>query len=219
MYVVYIAFMAIPEFKPWLKYPALTDQRLSRVATVIRKVRQECVDLYEPEKGDGPWSLGCRVYERTFFAIKELAKVEPSWLVINKEFHALQFSFSIGPAPLRFYRGDPEDPPSHVLARSDGELFQLQYCIQYDDRPTVDSVLRLAVEVDSTRQAAAVFLIEIDEFKEVIVQYRIPFESATSVNIRTFQTPPINIAPVKAEPIKTEAQAIPREVKSNAGSK
>lgn len=208
----------ISEFEPSKKYPALTVERLSRIATLIRRVRQECVDLYEPEKGDGPWSLGSRVYERTFFEIKELAKIETSWLGINKEFHALQFSFNIGPVPLRYFRGDPEDPPSRYLARTDGELFQLQYCIHFDDRPAVDSMLRLAVEVDSTRQAAAVFLIEIDEYKEVIGQYRIPFES-TILNIRTFQTPPINIAPVKAEPIKSETETNQRETKSNAGSK
>lgn len=209
--------MAIPEFEPWLKYPALTVEHLSRIGTLIRDVRKGCVDLFEPEKGDGPWSLGCRVYERTFFAIKELAKAEPSWLGINKEFHALQFSFNIGSVPLRFFRGDPGDPPSHILAQSDGELLHLQYCIQYDDRPTVDSMLRFAVEVDSTRQAAAVFLIEINELKEVVGQYRIPFESAASVNISTFQTPPINIAPVKAEPIKKEESQ--GEAKSNAGSR
>jgi hypothetical protein len=206
-----------PDFEPWKKYPALTVERLSPIATLIRKVRQECVDLYEPDKGDGPWSLGTRVYERTFFAIKDLAKVE-TWLGINRECHALQFSFNIGPVPLRYFRGDPEDPPSRYLAHTDGELFQLQTCMQFDDRPTVDSMLRLAVEVDSTRQAAAVVLIEIDEYKEVIGQYRIPFE-ATNLNIRTFQTPPINIAPVKAEPIQTETKASQGETKSNAGSK
>lgn len=210
--------MAIPEFEPWLKYPTLTAGRLSRVATLIRDVRKQCVDLHEPERGDGPWSLGCRVYERTFFAITELAKTESAWLGINREFHALQFSFNIGPVPMRFYRGDPEDPPTRHLEHTDGELFHLQYCIQYDDRPTVDSLLRMVVEVDSTRQAAAVFLIEIDEVKEVIGQYRIPFESATSISIRTFQTPPIIIAPVKAEPIKTETEASQKETKSNAAS-
>ena len=212
--------MVIPEFEPWLKYPALTVDRLSLIATLIRTVRKDCVDLYEPQNGDGPWSLGCRVYERTFFAIKEFAKDEAvaTWLSINREFRPLQFSFSIGPVPLRFYRGDPDDPPSHVLARSDGELLHMQYCIHFDDRPAVDTVLRLAVEVDSERQAVAVFLIEIDEYKEVIGQYRIPLESA-NFNIRTFQTPPINIAPVKAEPIKTDTAANQREAKSNAGSK
>ena len=208
----------IREFKPWEKYPALKPEYLTRIATLMRDVRKNCVALFEPEKGDGPWSLGTRVYERTFFAIKELAKTERSWLGINKEFHTLQFSFNIGPVPLRYFRGDPDDPPSRYLAHTDGELFQLQTCIQFDDRPTVDSMLRFAVGVDSTRQAAEVVLVEIDEFKEVIGQYRIPFE-ATNLNIRTFQTPPINIPPVKAEPIKTETKATQRETKPNAGSK
>jgi hypothetical protein len=209
-----------PEFKPWEKYPALKVSRLSRIADLFREVREECVRLHEPHKGDGPWSLGCRVYERSFFEIKELAKKEQSWLGINQEFHHLAFSFNIGPVPLRFYRGDPEGPPSRYLEYSAGEQIHLQRCIQFDDRPTVDSILRLAVRVDSTtRQTYEVILIEISEEREIVGHYSIPFGASRGVSIETYQATPIDIPAVKAEPINTDAEEGKKEEKSNAGAK
>jgi hypothetical protein len=64
-----------------------------------------------------------------------------------------------------------------------------------------------------------VILIEIDEYKEIVGRYSIPFEPTREVSISTFQAPPISIPAVKAEPIKTDTEESQREAKSNAGSK
>ena len=120
----------VAEIEPWLKYPDLTQTRLTTLASEIRRVRSECVALHTPEDGDGDWSLGCRVYQRTFFAIRELAKIV-DWLTINPELKALQFSFSVGSVPLRYYKGDPDDPPSRYLTHSDGELQHLQTLFRF----------------------------------------------------------------------------------------
>ncbi|MGA3262873.1 MAG: hypothetical protein ABSC47_02380 [Terracidiphilus sp.] len=192
----------IAQIEPWRKYPDLTQPRLTILANEIRRVRSECVALHEPEHGDGDWSLGCRVYQRTFFAIRELSKTL-DWLSINQELKALQFSFSVGSVPLRHYKGDPDDPPSRYLTHSDGETLHIQTCFEFEGLPTVDTILRLAVDVDSTRQATSVSLVEIDEYKEVIGQYRIPFTAQIS-NISLMQAPPVNLPPVVAEPIKKE---------------
>lgn len=206
--------MCIPEFDPWTRYPDLTEKRLSALANVIRRVRADCVALHEPENGDGDWSLGCRVYQRTFHAIKTLAATV-DWLTINPELRALQFSFSVGSTPLRYYKGDPDDPPSRYLQLSDGEAHQLQLCIKFDGLPTVDTVLRLAVDVDASRQASVVYLVEIDEFKDVIGKYRIPFMSE-SVRITPMQAPPVTLPPVLPEPIQTtESEQLPK-VEANA---
>jgi hypothetical protein len=192
----------IAEIEPWLKYPDLTQSRLTVLANEIRRVRSECVALHQPEAGDGDWSLGCRVYQRTFFAIKELAKTV-DWLTINQELKALQFSFSVGSVPLRYYKGDPDDPPSRYLMHSDGELQHIQLCFEFEGLPSANTILRLAVDVDATRQASSVSLVEIDEFKEVIGKYRIPFDVQTT-NVRPMQTPPVNMPPIIAEPLKKE---------------
>jgi hypothetical protein len=192
----------IAQIEPWRKYPDLTQPRLIVLANEIRRVRSECVALHEPENGDGDWSLGCRVYQRTYYAIKELSKTL-DWLSINQELKSLQFSFSLGSVPLRFYKGDPDDPPSRYLTHSDGEILHIQTCFEFEGLPTVDTILRLAVDVDSTRNASSVSLVEIDEYKEVIGQYRIPFTAQIS-NISPMQAPPVNLPPIVAEPIKKE---------------
>lgn len=207
----------VPDFDPWTKYSDLTEERLSLLATEIRKVRQECAALFEPEKGDGCWSLGCRVYERTFFAIVQLAS-DFDWLSINPELHALRFSFAVGSVPLRFYKGDPNDPPSRYLELTEGEQNHHQYCFEFEGLPSADTILRLAVDVDAAHEAAAVYLIEIDEFKEVTNKYRIPFGQET-VGVVPMQVPPVTLPPVVVEPIvnKSESEPLP-EVMGNVAS-
>jgi hypothetical protein len=207
----------VPEFEPWSKYPDLTEKRLSQLATEIRKVRRECAELYQPEKGDGRWSLGCRVYERTFFSIVQLASVF-DWLTINPELQALRFSFAVGSVPLRFYKGDPNDPPSRYLELTEGEQSHHQYCFEFEGIPTVGTILRLAVDVDVVHEAAAVYLIEINEFKEVTGKYRIPW-GPEAIGVVPMQVPPVTLPPVVVEPIadKSESEQLP-EVKGNVAS-
>ena len=121
------------------------------------------------------------------------------WLTINPELKALQFSFSVGSVPLRYYKGDPDDPPSRYLTHSEGELQHIQLCFDFEGLPSANTILRLAVDVDATRQASSVSLVEIDEFKEVIGKYRIPFDAQTT-RLRPMQTPPVNMPPIVAEP-------------------
>ena len=59
------------------------------------------------------------------------------------------------------------------------------------------------MDVDATRQASSVSLIEIDEFKDVIGKYRIPFDAQTT-RVTPMQTPPVNIPPIVAEPLNKE---------------
>jgi len=192
----------IPEIEPWTKYPDLTQSRLIALSNELRRVRSECVTLFSPADGDGDWSLGCRVYERTFFAIKALSKTV-NWLDICSELRALQFSFCVGSVPLRFYKGDPDDPPSRYLAHTPGEEQHIQTCFEFAGLPPVDTVLRLAVEVDAARQASSIVFVEIDSHKDVIGKYRIPHTRQVA-QIMPMQAPPVNLAPIVAEPIKKE---------------
>jgi hypothetical protein len=199
--MMYISPM-IKEIEPWLKYPDLTQVRLTALANEIRRVRSDCVALHAPKDGDGNWSLGCRVYERTFYAIRQMSQTK-DWLVINPEFQALAFSFSVGSVPLRYYKGDPTDPPSRYLTHSQGEELYIQACFEFEGLPTVDTILRLAVDVDATQHVASVSLVEINELKEVIGTYRIPF-SVANANVTLMQAPPVSMPPVVAEPLKKE---------------
>jgi hypothetical protein len=216
--VVYSPDMIV-EMEPWTKYPDLIEEYLSIVATLLRDVRAECVKLHEPEKGDGDWSLGTRVYQRSYFAIREFSKTV-DWLRMNTELNALQFSFSIGRVPLRIYKGDPEDPPSRYLTLTPGEEHAIQLSFEFEGIPALDTILRLAVEVDSTRHAGSISLVEIDEFKEVVGVYRIPFESQLKTNITPMKAPPVSIPPAVAVPLKKEtAEKKNKETPINAVAK
>ena len=75
--------MSVP-FEPWIKYPALTAERLAVIANIIRITRQTTVLLHDQEGGDNEWSLGCRAYARTCHAIREAAN-QYSWLTVLPE--------------------------------------------------------------------------------------------------------------------------------------
>jgi len=191
------------DFEPWRKYPDLAQDRLSILATIIRDVRHGVVMLHEPAAGDGPWSLGCRGYERTCAAIKKAA-LTYSWLRILPEISPLGFSFAIGNVPFRFYRGNPEELPYHYQFKSYGEIHHLQYCLALDNGfHEIDGVLRLAVETDGSSEVAAVTLVEVDSGGNPRDSYQIPFDEGGS-NVVPIQTPPVDLPPVVAEPLKKE---------------
>ncbi|MGA3212860.1 MAG: hypothetical protein ABSD20_16255, partial [Terriglobales bacterium] len=127
------------DFRPSKKYAPLTDERLSVIAGALRNVRNNTLLLYDPFAGDGEWSHGCRVYERSCFAVRELAKTN-SWLTIVTEAERLRFTFAIEGIPARFYRGSPDDPPGNYLVSTFGELHQQQLVLIEGFRP-LDKIL------------------------------------------------------------------------------
>ncbi len=184
-----------PEFEPWNSHSELTQSRLSILADEIRRVRRECVELHDPEVGDTTWGLGSRAYERTVFALTRLTD-KFDWITVNPEAQHLAFSFNIGSVPMRYFRGDPEDPPSKFCHHSDGE----QYCFEFYGMPTAKGVYRVVAKVDSTLQVEGVSLIEIDDdTKEVIGLYAIPFNAAAS-NVVPMKAPPVTMPPAVAQP-------------------
>jgi len=190
------------DFKPWTKYPSVTQERLAAIANVIRRVRSETVALHDPEHGDNEWSLGCRVYSRTCFAIRAAAKEFP-WLTILHETEDLRFSFALGEIPFRFYTGDADDPPIRYLHATFGELQHLQAVLPIEGIRSLDSILRLAVETDNHREALTVTLVEMDQSGQPTEKYTIPFD-VLHTNISPLQVQPIDLPPAAVEPIKKE---------------
>jgi hypothetical protein len=184
------------DFRPWNKYPSLTKDRLSSIANIIRRVRSETVALHDAEGGDSEWSLGCRVYSRTCYAIRAAAK-NYAWLTILFEAENLRFSFAIGSVPFRFYRGKPDDPPDRYLISTFGELHHLQAALAIEGLRPVDKILRLAVETDGGREVSVVSFVEMDEAGNVTETFIIPFEIE-----------PANISPLQARPVDLPAPAL-----------
>jgi len=181
-------------FKPWVAYPSLTQVRLSAIATILRDVRQETVDKHEPKDGDSEWSLGCRIYSRSCFAITQAVN-NCDWLRILPEREVLRFSFAIGNIPFRFYRGNADDPPGKYIETTFGELRQQQLVLQIDGVSLRDVVLRLAIETDAARLASRVILVEMNESGDITNTYEIPFNAEGS-NVVPLVVPPVSLPPV-----------------------
>jgi hypothetical protein len=191
-------------FKPSEKYPPLTNDRLVAVANIIRRVRHEAAVLHDPLAGDNGWSLGCRAYARTCYALTQATK-GLEWLSILPEAEALRFSFAIAGIPFRFYKGFPDDPPTRYLSTTYAELHQHQLALEITGFVTVDGVLRLAVETDVAGDASAITLVEVDEAGEVTNTYQIP-EMESGSNVTVIKTPAIDLPPVVIEPVEQPSE-------------
>lgn len=198
---VYSALMD-DDFKPSQKYPPLTDERLSVAANALRDVRNAALLLYDPLAGDGEWSHGCRVYERSCFRIRELSKTFP-WLSVVAEAPKLRFTFAIGGIPIRFYRGSPDDPPDNYLTTTYGELQQRQLILDIEGIRPLDKILRLAVETDRVGQIATVKLVELDTAGTPTGIYLVPFDIARS-NVIPLETKPIDLPAIELPPLNDE---------------
>src|SRR3989304_6986551 len=105
--------------KPWEVHSALEKERLKTLASTIRAVRHRSVELHQPEEGDGHWSLGCRIYERTINAIAWESQNIP-WLKVIR--NNLYFLMLIDGVPVRLHKGDIENPDFRVLRRLPFEI-------------------------------------------------------------------------------------------------
>ena len=122
--------MKTPE--PWEIAPPLTEERLAFIAYLLAKTRHMAVLSHEPSKGDSNWGLGCRVYERSCRAIEKAAE-ERDWLAVLEP--QLHFVFLVGGLPLRFGRGDHEDPNPRLLKRRPSEERAQQLAFEHLDYP------------------------------------------------------------------------------------
>lgn len=101
---------------PWEVSPPLTADRLQLLVAKIAEVRADAREGYLPEKGDNPWVFGVRAYARTCYALAGLALTgDHPWLQVNEE--GLACTLLIDGVPLKFYRGDPENPSPRSLRR------------------------------------------------------------------------------------------------------
>lgn len=192
----------IPTFEPWIKYPDLTQERLSIIAAIIRDTRHDAVLSHEIEKGDTNWGLGCRVYERTCFALESAAPKYADWLIILPEARALQFSFAIGVISFRFYRGTPQEPPDKYRICTFGELHHQQLCFELEGLRPPDNVLRIAVETSHiTLEVVNVSVVEVDDVGNPIGVYSVPLTKPQISNITVLQAKPVELEPPSIAPL------------------
>jgi hypothetical protein len=163
-------------------HPDLAEDRLVEVARILLDVRRKALTEHNPEVGDGPWGLGCRVYERSCYAIGA-ASDHSDWLTVIDP--SMRFQFTVGSVPMRFYRGDPEKPNLRTLRQHYPELAQVQLLLSrgehWDDANTF---WRIAVETDDEGDVTRIALVQIsmeDESKaDVLYSWDIPLDGAVT---------------------------------------
>ncbi|WP_426960403.1 hypothetical protein [Muricoccus radiodurans] len=142
--------------RPWDLHPALAEERLAAAARLLARGRADALALADPWAGDDAWSVGCRAYA---FSKHQLARAAESgrypWLGILDETH--HFIFLIEGVPVRFFRGDAEEPNKRTLRQQESEAEQLALALGGDAMEGL--MFRLAVETgDAGEVKRVVFL-------------------------------------------------------------
>lgn len=157
---------------PWDHHPDLSLDRLQLVAKILRDARQSALLLHDPGGGDTPWTLGCRAYGRCAEMLSRAAGKTCSWMRIISP--PLEFVFTIGEVPVRFFRGDPSNPDGPHLRMSDAEAYQ--YGLAFGDR-AVELRWRIVVETNATGETDRIVLIGSTDDRNVECKYMIPLLS------------------------------------------
>ena len=185
---------------PWKLHPSLTQERLGIIAGLICSVRHEVALLHEPNKGDTPWSLGCRAYARACFVIAQAAQFRyREWLRVIED-GGLHFVFTVGGAPLRFYRGLMDESNPRYRIRKLPEIVAQQSAFAFmQELAFQEMVLRLNFETDSRGEVSRISLVRLDSRGNPHHLYDIPIEQfkKEAVPIKPprdgVQLPPANV--------------------------
>jgi len=168
---------------PWQIHSALAQDRLTAVAGILWRVRAEVSLRMEPGKGDTLWGAGCAAYERSCRALSDAAARDlKAWLsVARAENH---FLIKIGGVPVRFYRGDPEEPtPTRYAVATDAEVAALQFAFHLADTPTPDKLFRIEVCTDTKSFPVSVSLAQVDNDRQKHNVFQIPVANSNIRNI------------------------------------
>ena len=175
---------------PWEYHPDLTYDRLVEIGLHISAARDAAVDRHDTTIGDDDWVLGCRAFQACRHRL-QLAESELPWLaIIDPSRH---FIFRIGAVPVRFYRGDPEDPSHRTKAQSFPELAQLSLAFPGSDVREV--VYRIAVQTDLDGRALTVHFVGLMG-DNVVLNWTIPIDTvAPSVALLRGAAEGVELAP------------------------
>ena len=167
--------------KPWDVNHEFTEERLLFIAGILKQVRNRTVDLHDTSEGDAVWSLGCRVYERSINIIARETEKIP-WLRVIKK--GLYFVMLIEGVPIRFYRGEIENPTTRSLQRLYPEI-EAQQCIFPFAKDQFEWFWRIVVETDESGKVFRVVIAQFAESGNVRHQWTIPisesFATITSI--------------------------------------
>ena len=129
---------------PWDLHPALTEERLVAAARLLVRGRERALEMADYEAGDDPWSVGCRAYSFSRHQVKAAAEAgRYPWLKVLDATH--HFVFLIEGVPVRFFRGDAEEPNKRTLRLQEDEAAQMAMAFGHEAEKD-GLMFRLALE-------------------------------------------------------------------------
>lgn len=165
------------ESKPWDFHPHLTDDALVAVAALIAQGRSDALIRHNEEIGDDGWTLGCSAFQFARFQIKKAAgSANFEWLAIIDP--TKQFIFQIGDVPVRFYKGDADQPSDRTLRQTFSELNQLAFT--FGDEKGAGLAYRFAVETDFDGAITSIKFVGLRGESRVFV-WDVPYTEAVSL--------------------------------------
>lgn len=131
--------------KPWEYHPHLTHDAIVVVAGLIAQGRSDALIRHNEEIGDDGWTLGCSAFQFARYQITKAAGTGGfEWLTIMDP--SKQFIFRIGDVPVRFYKGEADEPSDRTLRQTFSELKQLAFTFGSEEGAGL--AYRFAVETD-----------------------------------------------------------------------
>lgn len=222
--------------KPWEVAPQLKRERLVALATRLIEIRCRALLAHEPEEGDGPWGLGTRVYERTTKQLSWAAGRDGfEWLSVILD--GLFINLQIEASPVRFYRGDPDNPGANVVRGGlrDLEIAQAQACAKaangdvitrngtaYLDGmepPATSWFWVIAVETVGEGTPVRVTVEQVSDAGDTRYRWKVPIDIAAIQNavekkfrgvagVESMAKPPVEVGPVVVEPKIANEEAV-----------
>jgi hypothetical protein len=197
--------------EPWLISPALTPDRLFRLAQLAVRVRARLAELHEPEEGDDAWTFGCRAYKRTCFGYSRLAELgdDPGMVV---DVDVLKCRMSFDGEPITFYRGDAEHPPAKVLQRGLKNLMNQTRLPFYEERLAEEDegwFWLLAIEPKNDGTVLSVGVVQANATGEIRNPWLIPLDAPVAVvtAVSEIKRDAVKLPPPPVD-IKTDADAV-----------
>ncbi|TPG41879.1 hypothetical protein EAH89_28560 [Roseomonas nepalensis] len=158
---------------PWDLHPALTEERITACARLLARGRTDALAMADSWAGDDAWSIGCRAYSFSRNRLRRAAEAgRYPWLGVLDETH--HFVFLIEGVPVRFFRGDAEEPSKRTLRQQESEAQQLALALGGNDAAE-GLMFRLAVETGEEGEVTrVVFLALRGEEGRVVCFWPVP---------------------------------------------
>lgn len=162
---------------PWELNPGLTASRLITIGQLIQSGRAKALDRFDPSIGCTGWTVGCEAFS---FQRHEIVQATATYNWLDVLDSSMQFVFSVGGVPVRFYRGEPDEPSSRTLKQTFPELQQLSlFAPEELSKLGNGRVYRFAVETDFDGSLNAVTFVVLDG-QTPVMAWPIPLDGSVT---------------------------------------